>query len=287
MSLMRKLQSLFQSKELDVPKRFELLREAITGTMSQFHVARDIQTGQVVGLKLLDRDKTKLFEARFKGLKKPTEGEIACSIKHPLVVETFEHGLTINGQQYLVMEYIEGRNLHLLINNREPILEGRRLKIIRQMAEALDAVHKAGYIHRDVCPRNFIYQPERDEVKLIDFGLTVPAIKEFMQPGNRTGTPQYMAPEVVRRRNTDQRLDIFSLGVSAYHVCALELPWPTTDTTGKVALTHDTQAPTDLLHYCPKLNRKLASAIMQCMEPRPDDRPDNVGVFLSSIANVE
>ena len=80
------------------------------------------------------------------------------------------------------------------------------------MAEALQYVHAQEFIHRDVCPRNFIYESETGNVKLIDFGLSLPARKEFMQPGNRTGTPLYMAPEVVRRRWTDQRLDIFATG---------------------------------------------------------------------------
>ena len=185
MGFLSRLQSFFQTKELDISKRFELLREAITGTMSQFYVARDIDSGKVVGLKLLDREKTQQFESRFKGLKKPSEGEIASSIKHPLIVDTFEYGVTNTGQPYLVMEFVKGVNLHMLLLNRDPMIEGQRTKIVQQMAEALEAVHKAGYIHRDICPRNFIYNPDTQSVKMIDFGLTVPAIKEFMQPGNR------------------------------------------------------------------------------------------------------
>ena len=67
--------------------------------------------------------------------------------------------------------------------------------------------------------------PDATSLKLIDFGLTVPARKEFMQPGIRTGTPNYMAPEVVRRKPTDQRLDIFAFGVSMYEMFAFDLPW--------------------------------------------------------------
>ena len=109
------------------------------------------------------------------------------------------------------------------------------------MAEAIEAVHKAGFIHRDVCPRNFIHNAEDDSVKMIDFGLTVPATKEFLQPGNRTGTPLYMAPEVVRRRPTDQRLDIFAFGVTAYQLLTFTFPWPVNDTTGVGAMSHDHQ----------------------------------------------
>ncbi len=65
-----------------------------------------------------------------------------------------------------------------------------------------------------------------NSVKLIDFGLTLPAKPEFMQPGNRVGTPNYMSPEIVRRKKTDLRVDVFSFGVSMYELCAFELPFP-------------------------------------------------------------
>lgn len=287
MSFLRKLQNLFQSDKLDVSRRFELLREAITGTMSQFFLARDHDSGKVVGLKLLDKEKTAAFEARFKTLKKPSEGEIAISLKHPLIVETYEYGVTDAGQPYLVMEYVKGTNLHTLLVNRDPMIMGHQLHIVRQMAEAIEVVHKAGYIHRDVCPRNFIYDPQTQVLKMIDFGLTLPATKDFMQPGNRTGTPIYMAPEVVRRRPTDQRLDIFAFGVSAYQILTFEFPWPVNDTTGLGAMSHDTQTPTDILHYRPHLNPILSQAVMRCIAARPDDRFDSMSSFLRAIRKVE
>src|SRR5262245_34920210 len=120
MSFLDKLKSYFEktnkstraSKVLDVPTRFEILREAITGTMSNFHVVREISSGKTYGLKLLDIEKTNQLESRFKGLKKPSEGEIAVKMKHPLIVETVEYGVTKTGQQYLLMEYVKGVNMH-------------------------------------------------------------------------------------------------------------------------------------------------------------------------------
>jgi serine/threonine-protein kinase len=288
MGFLDKIKSFFDKpKVLDIPRRFEILRDAITGTMSDFHVVREIQTGKILGLKLLDIEKTEQLESRFKGLNKPPEGEIAMAIKHPLIVETLEYGLTTTGQQYVVMEYVKGVNLHVLIANRDASLEGKKIKLIRMMAEAIEAVHVAGYIHRDICPRNFIYHAETESLKLIDFGLSVPFTREFTQPGNRTGTPQYMAPEVVRRRPTDQRIDIFSLGVSAYQLCTYELPWTTNDATGKAALAHDTLAPTPILEYRPKLNRTLAETIMSCLSSNPDQRPESVTKILNTIRKVK
>jgi serine/threonine-protein kinase len=148
-------------------------------------------------------------------------------------------------------------------------------------------VHDAEYIHRDVCPRNFICSEDLQSLKLIDFGLTLPDLPPFRQPGNRTGTPMYMAPEIVRRRDTDQRVDIFALGVSAYELLTFELPWPFAEATGKGALTHDSEDPVPILELRPKLNPRLARAIMQCLEPKRENRPPTLDDFLRQIARIE
>ncbi|MFT5525082.1 MAG: serine/threonine protein kinase [Pirellulaceae bacterium] len=287
MGFLDKIQSLLRRGRLDVSSRFELLREAISGTMSNFYMAKDRNTGEIVGLKIGDREKMELFEARFKGLNKPPEGEIATHMSHPNIVKTFEYGKTTDGLNYVVMEFLPGFGMHVLVNKRDPELEGRRLLLIRQMAAAIGEVHRKGFIHRDVCPRNFICSPSKDFVTLIDFGLSVPATADYMQAGNRTGTPLYMAPEVVRRRKTDQRLDVFSLGVTAYQVCCYDLPWVNSDTTGKAALQHDTVEPVDIFQRRPDLNKTLGNAIKKCINPNADRRPQSVDDFLSMIRTVE
>ncbi len=272
MGLLGQIKSLLRAgSRVDIHKRYELLREAISGTMSNFYMARDRRTGEIVGVKVLDKEETAALEARFKGLKKPTEGEIAVTLDHPRIVKTLEYGITTEDQQYLVMEFLEGPGLNSLIIGKSKQLDGRRVNLIRQAAEALAAVHKAGYIHRDICPRNFVATPKAESLKLIDFGLTVPATPQFMQPGNRTGTPNYMAPEIVRRHKTDHRLDIFSFGVTAYELCTFDLPWER-GKDGKAALTHD-QPPQDIRTRRPQINPRLAQAIMQCLATDPAERP--------------
>lgn len=275
----------FITGRVNLSTRFALLREAISGTMSEFYMARDLKTNQIVGLKILDLDKHRLFEERFKGLKKPSEGQIAMKLDHPNIVRTFAHGLTTDGRVYLVMEYLEGPGLNSLIVERSPWLDGRRVDLIRQAAEAVAAVHAAGFIHRDICPRNFLLSEQRTRLKLIDFGLTVPATKPFMQPGNRTGTPNYMAPEVVRRRPTDQRLDVFAFGVTAYELCAFELPWPS-GVDGRAALSHD-KPPRDIRTFRPQIDPRLARAIHACIEPDLDRRCPSMARFLQMIQDIE
>lgn len=287
MSFFAKLAEFFQDKRFEINERFEILREAVSGTMSNFHLVREIKTGKLYGLKLIDREKMEAFDARFKGLNKPSEGDIAMGMKHPRIVETYETGESKSGQPYILMEFIEGTGLNALIQMRDPSLEGNKLALIRQMAEAVDAVHKAGYIHRDICPRNFIVLPGGKTLKLIDFGLTIPAKREYMLPGNRTGTPLYMAPEIVRRRATDQRVDIFSLGVTCYLLCTFAHPWVSLDTTGRAALQHDTQAPIPILEQNPKLNKVLAQTIMSSLDADPNKRPDSAEAFIRAIRGVK
>ena len=286
MALLDRFKSLLPgSKRLDVSTRFALLREAISGTMSKFYMARDLRTREIVGLKILDVEKTVFFESRFKGLNKPCEGEIAIQLKHPLIVETYDYGLTTEGAQYVVMEFLEGAGMNSVIIGRNKLLEGRRMRFIRQTAEALAAVHAAGFIHRDVCPRNLILSGDNENLKLTDFGLTVPATPPFMRPGNRTGTPNYMAPEVVRRRETDQRLDVFSFGVSIYEMCTFTLPWASGGT-GLAAMAHE-HPPIDIRRFCPRINPVLAKAIRFCIEPDLERRCPSIGKFLHMVRDVE
>jgi len=286
MALFDSFKKLFANEKLDVNQRFEILREAVTGTMSSFYMARERSTGKLFGLKILDPEKTIPFESRFKGLNKPPEGKVAMLMKFPKIVKTHEYGLTTKGEQYIVMEFVEGTGLSQLLYLKDPLLKGNKLRLIRDMAESIDYVHKQGYIHRDICPRNFIVAPDGKSIKLIDFGLTLPATEPFMQPGNRTGTPLYMAPEVVRRRTTDHRLDVFSFGVTAYQLLTWEHPWPVGDATGNAALSHDTDPPTPILDYNPKLNPLLAEAIMQCISAKVEKRPESMEAFLRMIRRV-
>lgn len=286
MGITQFFKSILEGGKVDIASRYAILREAVSGTMSNFHMARDRETEQIVGLKILDKAKTDALEARFKGLDKPTEGEIASAIQHPRIVTTYSHGITTNDEQFIVMEFLDGPGLNSLIIGRSKLLDGNRLTLARQAAEALEAVHNAGFIHRDICPRNFVCAKDATSLKLIDFGLTVPAEKEFMMPGNRTGTPNYMAPEVVRRKPTDQRLDIFAYGVSMYELFAFELPWQR-GVDGRAAMAHGLTAPPPLRKYYPKIHPALEAAIHKCMESDPDTRFSSVTQFLKAISRLK
>jgi len=287
MGLSSFFKSVLEGGKVDVPKRFEILRDAVSGTMSDFHQARDRKTDQIVGLKILDKQKTDQLEMRFRGLDKPLEGEIAMSFDHPRIVTTQSYGLTTKGEQFIVMEFLDGPGLNSLIIGRDERLKGNRLTLMRQAAESLQVVHEAGYIHRDVCPRNYVCSKDVASLKLIDFGLTVPARNEYMQPGIRTGTPSYMAPEVVRRKHTDQRLDIFAFGVSMYEMFTFELPWLRGSGDGLAAMSNGQTDPTPMENFYPKINPVISKAIIKCLEPDAEQRMQSMKNFLSMISSVQ
>ena len=204
MGLLTSLKSVLRSKtgRLNVKKRFKLETRKIIGSASEFRVAVDLVSGERFGLKLLDAKKTELFRNRFKGLKLPQEGEIGSLIDHPHVCKTLEYGHTTDGQQYLLLELLEGHRLDEVVSRKLIKRVRDKLKVVVQMANAIQAVHDAQFIHRDICPRNFLLDKPNKTLKLIDFGISVPNQTEFCQAKNRTGTPLYMSTlgEVARLR---------------------------------------------------------------------------------------
>jgi serine/threonine protein kinase len=213
-----------KAKVIDVPKRFDMRRRSGQGSMSKVWQAYDKELGRTVCVKLLDKQKTAQFEGRFTGLGKPNEGEICIALRHKNIVQTFDVGVSKQGEPVLVMEWIEGVGLNFLIETKAPQLEKHNFSYMIQLSEALAYIHQQRYLHRDLCPRNVMITKE-GVVKLIDFGLTIPYKPEFCRPGNRTGTADYLAPELIRRQPTDHRVDMFALGATAFEVFTGGLPW--------------------------------------------------------------
>ena len=211
-------------KIADVAKRFDLRGRTGQGSMSKVFQAFDKDLGRTVCLKILDKEKTANFEARFKAAGKPSEGEVCMMLRHTNIVQTYEHGVTTKGEPYLVMEWIEGVGLNFLIETKHIQLQPNRFHFMVQLADAVAYIHNQRFLHRDICPRNVMVTKE-NVVKLIDFGLTIPYKPEFCRPGNRTGTADYLAPELIRRQTTDHRVDTFALGATVYEVFTGQLPW--------------------------------------------------------------
>jgi serine/threonine protein kinase len=285
-----KLKQLFASKPkkkykiVNVSKRFELIGRTGQGSMSKVWRARDRELGRMVCLKLLDKEKTAKFEARFPGLKRPPEGEICMSLRHKNVVQTFEYGMTTDKEPYLVMELIDGMGLNFLIETNSPSLNGKRINILTQSADGLEYIHRQRYLHRDICPRNMMITGT-GIVKYIDFGLAIPYTPEFCRPGNRTGTPNYLAPEVIKRTTTDHRVDLFALGVTAYELLAGGLPWEKSESM-QTLLSHVNSPGKDPREIRANLDKQTAGFLIKAIEREPSKRFQTASAFRDALQEL-
>jgi serine/threonine protein kinase len=269
---------------IEVAKRFELLGRLGQGSMSKVWRARDRSLGRTICLKLLDKVKTARFEARFIGINKPKEGAICMALRHKNIVQTYEYGLTKEREYYLVMELIEGMGLNFLVETRNDKLNGNRVHFLSQLCDALEYVHKQGFLHRDMCPRNIMITSD-GTLKLIDFGLAVPILPAFCKPGNRTGTPNYLAPELIRRVTTDHRVDLFALGVTAYEVFTFNLPWDKAESL-QTLLSHMNSPGRDPRDHRPDLDKETAEFLIKAVQRDPRDRFQTAAEFREALQSL-
>ncbi len=267
-----------------IEKRFELISRTGQGSMSKVWKARDNDSGQTVCLKILDKEKTEKFEARFVGLKKPPEGEICQLLRHKNLVKTYEFGITTKKEYFLVMELVDGYGLNYLIETKDKLLKGNRVKFLTQLADGIEYIHKSGFLHRDICPRNIMVTKE-GLVKIIDMGLAVPYKPDFCKPGNRTGTTNYLAPELISRKQTDLRVDMFSLGVTAYEVFTGQTPWPKAESM-QMLMNHMNQPGRDPHELAPSLDDATRDFLLKAIEKEPGRRFQNAAEFRSALAKL-
>ena len=196
------------------------------GGMGEVYLARELKLGRPVAFKVLPRHALADPERaeRFK-----REARALSALNHPNLVTVYDVGEHA-GLAYIAMEYVEGRTLRSLLEDRPRL--GESLAIAAQIAEALAAAHQAGVVHRDVKPDNVMVRPD-GYVKLLDFGLaklTEPSAPRGDGPGvtragAAMGTLAYMSPEQAAGEAVDHRTDIWSLGVLIYELVAGRKPF--------------------------------------------------------------
>ena len=189
----------------------------------------------------------------------------------------------------MALEYVEGRNLRDHLARKGPPDLPVSLSIIRQVVNALQQAHEHGIVHRDIKPENILVTRKVD-VKVTDFGLSryfagaTPALN-LTQSGMTLGTPLYMSPEQVQGHAVDHRSDIYSLGVTCYHMLCGEPPFRGA-TAFDVALKHVQEQPTPLNELCPDLPAELCAIIHKMMAKHPDDRYASARDILKDLARV-
>jgi serine/threonine protein kinase len=274
-------------KRSNLEKRFDLSAGRTgQGSMSKVFRAYDRELGRHVCLKVLDKEKTKRFEERFVGLNKPSEGEVCMALRHDNIVRTYEYGISTKGEPYLVMEWVEGLGLNYLVETRAPQLKGNRVNFMGQLCDAVQYMHDNKWLHRDICPRNVMIDRE-GVLKLIDFGLTVPYTPQFCVAGNRTGTPDILAPEIIKRKATDHRVDLFALGVTAYEVFTGQLPWERSVSSEETFRRRLNTKPRTAKELNPDVDDALSAVLWRAIEREPSDRYASAKAFKEALLKLE
>jgi eukaryotic-like serine/threonine-protein kinase len=219
------------------------------------------------------------------GLTKPPEGEICQAISHINCVRTYDYGITNEGEPFMVMEWIEGVGLNYLVETRNAKLNGRRVEYLGQLCDALQYMHDSKFLHRDLCPRNVMVTNE-GVVKLIDFGLTIPYTPAFCQPGNRTGTVDILAPEIIKRSRTDHRVDLFALGVTAFEMFTFHLPWERTASSEENLRRRLNTPPRNAKELAPTLDDDVSRLLMKAIAKEPTDRFASATQFKEALSKL-
>ena len=195
------------------------------GAHARIYLAEDLLTRAPVALKILSPETALSAEFRLRLLR---EGQAMKAISHPNVATVIETGETEEGVPFLAMEALLGETLGDYVR-REPIPHDTALILLRQAAAGLSAAHRAGIVHRDVKPDNFLLLGPPGEpygLKVIDFGLAkLWDLNEESGAHNILGTAEYMSPEQILVEHVDERSDIYSLGVVMFRVFTGHLPF--------------------------------------------------------------
>src|SRR4051794_7305981 len=234
--------------------------------MGVVYEATQLSLNRTVALKLLagQLGDDPAFRERFR-----REGLLQAQIDHPNIVTVYEAGDTDEGL-FLAMRLVRGPNLKDMIVSRE-LDAGRSLRILTPVADALDAAHAEGLIHRDIKPQNILVSG-RDHAYLADFGLTkAPGEKSLTKTGQFVGTLDYISPEQIRGKSASKQSDIYALAAVLYECLSGVVPYPK-DSEAAVLYAHMSDEPPSVTEARPDLPAALDDVIRKAMSKNPEER---------------
>ncbi|XSG76204.1 Stk1 family PASTA domain-containing Ser/Thr kinase [Herpetosiphon llansteffanensis] len=254
--------------------RYQLERKLGQGGMATVYLGRDLRLNRPVAIKVLHGQyaSDEQFLRRFKH-----EADAAAQLGHPNIVRVYDIGAE-GDFHYIVMEYVEGTDLKEIIELQAPLPVPRTLAIVRQIAEALQAAHDSGLVHRDVKPQNVLID-SNDYARLSDFGIAKSKQSSALtDPGTTFGTADYLAPEQAQGLGATPLSDVYALGVLTYEMLTGRLPF-SGDSPLAVALQHIQAAPPALRNYNPSIPPQLEAIVLQAMSKDPAQRPQSARAF--------
>ena len=263
---------------------FRILRRLGAGGMAEVYLAEQTTLHRNVAVKVLHKDRgaDPGYLQRFK-----TEAMAAGSLNHPNIIQVLMIGEE-DGYQYIAQEYVAGMNLREFLARKGPPELALALRIIRQAASALQAAHNAGIVHRDIKPENIMITRKGD-VKIADFGLAQLAPGgervNLTQTGVTMGTPLYMSPEQVNGSKLDHPTDIYSLGVTCYHMLSGHPPFRG-ETAISVAVQHLKQDAESLEKMRGDLPPLLCRIVHKMMAKPPERRYQSAQALLKDLKRV-
>jgi serine/threonine-protein kinase len=271
--------------------RFQIVEPLGVGGMGRVYKAIQQPLDRVVALKVLnpryDGTKDPGFERRFF-----LEASMTAKLKHPNTITVHDYGRTDEGIYFIAMEYLEGETLQQVLVREGPMPWQRALAVGAQVARSLREAHKLGLVHRDLKPANVMLLSEGtggDVVKVLDFGLVKAFASDLMnksdteltQAGVLLGSPLYMAPEQAKAE-TDQRTDIYSLGVLMFQCIAGRPPFQGRESID-IIVKHVKEKPPELSSLKADLPAEVNALVMKCLEKAPSSRFQTMDELLEAM----
>lgn len=264
---------------------FRLLRRLGAGGMAQVYLAEQTSLKRNVAIKVMRSDfgGDDTHRKRFEH-----EARAAAGLNHPNIVQVFAVGEAEN-IQYIAQEYVQGVNLRQYLQKKKPPAAHVAMHLMKQVSAALHAAHQAGIVHRDIKPEN-IMVTRRMVAKVTDFGLAQLTLGgervNLTQMGVTMGTPLYMSPEQVNGANVDARSDLYSMGVTFYHLLSGTPPFRA-ETAFALAYKHLNEHAAPLENMRPDLPPSLIQVVHRLMSKDPEERFPDARAVLSELKRIE
>ena len=262
---------------------FQVKRLLGRGGMGEVYLATQISLNRSVALKVLH---PRLLSKPAYLMRFEAEATAVAKLNHPNIVHVYTLGY-VDQVRFIAMEYVEGTNLREYINRKGALDLPLAMSIMRQAGQAIGAAGEVGLVHRDIKPENILLT-RKGRVKVADFGLCRDLGSDRLhvtQPGTTMGTPLYMSPEQAQGRTLDHRSDLYSLGVTFYHMLTGEPPFRA-DSAVALAMKHVNEPPLGLRVRRPEIPVELERLVLKLMAKSPAQRYQSAAEMLADLTRV-